>query len=156
MLALTALPVAFAIVGAACSTTESSDVGLETTMATIAEEAAPEPTMVASPDGADLEAIQIESVWVFQHNPEGSNAALHSGTAEIVDGCLIVDNTIVVWHVDRIDDATRAIAAIKAGDTPHLLVGGGGLSIVEGASPDLIPTFITERCPTQAVWYGAP
>ena len=100
-----------------------------------------------------LEAMQIDGVWVFQHNPDGSNAALHSGTAEIVNGCLMVDNTIVVWHVDRIHDATHAIAAIKAGDAPQLLVGGGGVSIDEGASPDLIPTVITERCPTRAVWY---
>ena len=111
-----------------------------------------------SPGGGatpDVEAMQIDGVWVFQHNPDGSNAAHHSGTAEVVDGCLMVDDTIVVWHVDRIDDATQAIAAIKAGDTPQLLVGGGGISIDEDASPDLIPAVINERCPTRAVWYGA-
>ena len=103
-----------------------------------------------------IEALQIDGVWVFQHQPEFANQALHGGTPEIVDGCLVVDNTIVVWHVDRIDEATEAIAAVKAGESPQLLIGGGGISVDEGARPDEFPTVITDRCPTSAVWFGAP
>lgn len=103
-----------------------------------------------------IEALQIDGVWVFQHQPEAHNDALHSGTPEIVNGCLVVDNTIVVWHVDRIGDATDVIAAAKAGESPELLIGGGGISLDEGARPDQIPSVITDLCPASAVWFGAP
>ena len=103
-----------------------------------------------------IEALQIDGVWVFQHQPEAAMDALHGGTPEIVDGCLVIDNTIVVWHVDRIDEATEAIAAVKAGESTQLLIGGGGISVDEGDRPDQIPTVITDRCPTSAVWFGAP
>ena len=93
---------------------------------------------------------------MFTHDPEGADAALHSGTPEIVNGCLVVDNTIVVWHVDRLDEVDEAVAAAKAGGSPQLLIGGGGISLDEGASPDQIPSIITDLCPTSAVWFGAP
>ena len=115
----------------------------------------PEPRKSAA-DTAGIEALQIDGVWVFQHQPEAAMDALHGGTPEIVDGCLVVDNTIVVWHVDRIDEATEAIAAVKAGESTQLLIGGGGISVDEGDRPDQIPTVITDRCPTSAVWFGAP
>ena len=72
-----------------------------------------------------------------------------------MDGCLVIDNTIVVWPVDRIDEAAEAIAAVKAGESPQLLIGGGGISLDEGARPDQFPTAITERCQTTAVWFVA-
>ena len=113
-----------------------------------------DPPSVRSDGG--IEALQIDGVWVFQHQPEAAMDALHGGTPEIVDGCLVIDNTIVVWHVDRIDEATEAIAAVKAGESTQLLIGGGGISLDEGDRPDQIPTVIADRCPTSAVWFGAP
>ena len=101
-----------------------------------------------------IEALQIDGVWVFQHRPRFGNDALHGGTLEIVDGCLVIDNTIVVWHVDRIDQAAGAVAAVKAGKSPQLLIGGGGISVEEGTRPDQFPTVITQRCPTSAVWFN--
>ncbi|MEA2001324.1 MAG: hypothetical protein U9N84_05495 [Actinomycetota bacterium] len=103
-----------------------------------------------------IEAFQIDGVWVFQHNPEGWDDALHSGTADVVNGCLVVDGTIVIWHIDRIDEAADVIAAINAGGAPQLLIGGGGISLNEGATPDQIPAIIADQCPTSAVWFGAP
>ena len=107
-------------------------------------------------DTAGIEALQIDGGWVFQHQPEFTMNALHGGTPKIVDGCLVIDNTIVVWHVDRIDEAAGAISAVKSGESPRLLIGGGGISLDEGARPDQIPAVITGRCPTSAVWFGAP
>ena len=103
-----------------------------------------------------VEPLQIDGVCVFQHEPEVAMEALHSGTPEIAGGCLVIDDTIVVWYVDRIEEAAAAIAAAKAGESPQLLIGGGGLSIDEGAEPSQIPSIITDRCPTCAVWHGAP
>ena len=113
-----------------------------------------DPTPIRSDEG--IEALQLDGVWVFQHQPEISGDALHSGTPEIVDGCLVVGNTIVVWHFDRIDEADEAIAAVRAGESPQLLIGGGGISVDEGTPPDEIPTVISDRCPTSTVWFGAP
>ncbi len=103
-----------------------------------------------------IEAMQINGVWVFRHDPGGGMDALHSGTPEIVEGCLYVDDTIVVWHVDRMGDAAAAVAAANAGAKPPLLIGGGGLSLDEGGDAVQIPSVITERCPTRAVWFGSP
>ncbi len=105
---------------------------------------------------AGIEALQIDGVWVFQHQPEAAMDALHSGTPEIVNGCLVIDNTVVVWHLDRIEDAADVVAAVNAGESPQLLIAGGGLSLAEGASQDQIPSVITDLCPTSAVWFGAP
>ena len=110
-----------------------------------------------NPEGRDgPEALQIDAIWVFQHQPESANRALHGGMPEIVNGCLYVDGAIVVWHVNRIDEAAQTIAAVRAGESPQLLIGGGGISLDEGASPDQIPAVITDRCPTSTVWFGAP
>ena len=114
-------------------------------------------TVACSNSGSQAtEPLQIDGVWVFQHEPEFANNALHGGVPEIVDGCLVIDDTIVVWHVDRIEEAAAAIAAAKAGESPQILISGGGLSIDEEAEPSQIPSIITDRCPTPAVWYGAP
>ena len=39
---------------------------------------------------------------------------LYGETPEIADGCFVIDNTIVVWHVDLIDDAAEAISMKRA------------------------------------------
>ncbi len=105
---------------------------------------------------AGIEALQVDGVWLFQHQPEVGMQALHGGTPEIVDGCLVIDETVVVWHADRIEEAAEAVAAVGAGESPQLLIAGGGISLDEGASPDQIPSVISDRCPTSAVWFGAP
>ena len=107
-------------------------------------------------DENGITALQIDGVWVFHHEPDGANGALHGGTAEIVDGCLLVDSTIVVWHVDTLDEAEEAIAAVRAGESPQLLIGGGGISLDEGADLSQFPSVITDRCSARAIWYGAP
>lgn len=109
-----------------------------------------------SDDVSGIDAAEIDGVWVFRHEPEVFMDALHSGTPEIVNGCLMIDNTVVVWHTDTFEDATAAIAAAKAGDSSQLVISGGGLSVSEGADPAQIPDVISDRCPTDAVWFGAP
>ena len=111
----------------------------------------------ASDDGpaSSIEAQQVGGVWVFSHDPTSGMDALHGGTPEIVDGCLVIDDTIVVWHVDTMDEAAAAVAAAQAGESPPLLIAGGGLSVEEGSDPADIPGVITDRCSTDAVWFGA-
>jgi hypothetical protein len=142
---LLALLMAVVVLAVACSagTTDGSNTG---------EIAATE----GSADVSGIESVEIDGVWVFRHEPEVSMDALHSGTPEIVNGCLMIDNTVVVWHPDTLEDAAAAIAAAKAGDSPQLLISGGGISVSEGADPTSIPDVISDRCPTDAVWFGAP
>ncbi len=103
-----------------------------------------------------IEAVQIDGVWVFQHEPGGGMEALHSGTPEIVDGCLVIGDMIVVWHIDRMEEAAAAVAAAKGGESTQLLIGGGGFGIDQPADPSQIPPVIADRCTTRAVWFGAP
>ncbi len=120
--------------------------------------AGPEPpgAGTGTQDGSGIEALRIDGVWVFRHQPAAGMDALHGGRGEIVDGCLLVDEAVVVWHADRLAEAAEAIAAIRAGENPELLIAGGGISIEEGASTEELPTVITDRCPTSTVWFGAP
>ncbi len=113
----------------------------------------------SAPDEGDdggVTAIQIDGVWVFEYTPNGGMDALHSGIPEIIDGCLVIDDTIVVWDSARLDEAAAAISAAKAGESPQLLIAGGGLSLDEGTDPSQIPDAITEKCQTRAVWFAAP
>ena len=152
--AIVGVAVLMVAVAACGSGTESTSTGDEaSTTGTTSTDADAEPRKSAA-DTAGIEALQIDGVWVFQHQPEFTHHALHGGTPEIADGCLVIDNTIVVWHVDRIDEAAAAISAVKAGESPALLIGGGGISVDEGARPDQFPTVITDQCPTSAVWFG--
>jgi hypothetical protein len=118
--------------------------------------APPLPALAAGRGAEGVEAVQIDDVWVFQHDPVGWDDALHGGSAEIKDGCLYVDGAIVVWHVDEIDEVGEIIANLKAGQHREVLIGGGGISLDEGASPEDITATITDRCATSAVWFGAP
>lgn len=103
--------------------------------------------------GNDLESLEIDGVWVFQHANSGGDDALHSGLAEIKNDCLYVDDAVVVWREDQIDQASQLIASIKTGDKPVSLP-GGGISLDEGDMP--ITASITELCPTRVVWYTWP
>jgi ABC-type transport system substrate-binding protein len=104
-----------------------------------------------------VEAIQLDGVWTFEHRPEVAMTALHSGAATIVDGCLVIDDLIIVWHADRIDEAKAAVAAAKAGSSARIQMGGGGLSLSEGSTFSDLPTAVTDVCPTaKGVWFQAP
>lgn len=137
----------FALLTATCTSGPASDATTTSTPNTSA----------SSEVAGTVEALRIDGVWVFQHQPgEVSLTALHGGVAEIKNECLYVDDAIVVWRTDQIDQAAQAIADVQAGEQPDLRIGGGGISIDEGAAPEDIPSVITERCPTTTVWYGNP
>ncbi|MFQ5555168.1 MAG: hypothetical protein ACE5GC_07360, partial [Acidimicrobiia bacterium] len=116
----------------------------------------PLPALGAVVAGPEIEALQIDGAWVFRHHPGPAMDALHSGVPEIVDGCLLVDDTIVVWHADSFGEARDAVAAALAGEPEPLLIGGGGFSLEEGATIEWIPDVVSSRCEASAVWFGAP
>ncbi|MGI9665675.1 MAG: hypothetical protein ACR2N2_01045 [Acidimicrobiia bacterium] len=136
------LAAAIAVLAAACSSTpELTDIQ--------------EDAFNLDPE-SPVTATEVDNVWIFSHEPDAFNEALHGGEAEIRDGCLYVDNTIVVWHVDDVPAAEELIANVDAGTAEGLLIPGGGVSLDEGASAIQIPKVIRDRCSTSAVWYAAP
>lgn len=102
----------------------------------------------------DVESLEIDGVWVFQRAISGGDDALHGGVAEIKNDCLYVDDAVVVWHEDQIDQAAQLIARIKSGEEPQVSLPGGGISLDEGDTS--IATSITDLCPTGVVWYTRP
>ena len=123
----------------------------------------PGPGEVASSSEGDSETLsdggltaeEIQDTWVFFHDPDGGDAALHSGTAVIRDGCLYVDDAVVVWHETQRELAGEVIEDVMAGIATPLSIGGGGVSISEGADLASFPSIITDRCPTDTIWYAA-
>jgi hypothetical protein len=121
-----------------------------------------DPPLPALVDGAGgkVEAVEIDGVWLFRYSlrPDAIRlTALHGGTAEIVDGCLYVDDTVVLWPAELLDQAAELVAAAKRGERPAVTIGGGGMSLAEGSSRGDIPEVITEVCPeARAVWVAAP
>jgi hypothetical protein len=108
----------------------------------------------SAPSMNEVESLEIDGVWVFQHANSGGEDALHTGVAEINSDCLYVDDAVVVWHEDQIDQASQLIASIKSGEEPQVSLPGGGTSLDEGDTP--IAASITDLCPTRVVWYTSP
>lgn len=103
---------------------------------------------------SDVESLEIDGVRVFQHASSGGDDALHSGIAEIKNDCLYVDDAVVVWHEDQINQPSELIASIKSGDEPQVSLPGGGTSLDEGDTP--LAASISDLCPTRVVWYTTP
>lgn len=103
---------------------------------------------------SDVEPLEIEGIWVFQHAYSGGDDAQHTGIAEIKNDCLYVDDAVVVWHEDQMDQASQLIASIKSGHEPQVSLPGGGISLDEGHTP--VAASITDLCPVRTVWYTRP
>lgn len=102
----------------------------------------------------EVTALQIDGVWVFEYDPDGFDNALLSGPADIVDGCLVVDNAVVVWHVSQRSEAESVVSEVLSGKHPQMELGGGGLSLSEGSILDDFPAAVTERCAVSEVWFA--
>lgn len=107
--------------------------------------------------GPAIDAIQIDDVWVFAYaqTPSSSMDALGGGTATVVDGCLQMGDAVVVWRPAHLSEIEEVVAAIEAGDTVVLEVGGGGLSLDEGSSLDDFPAAVLEHCTPRELWFSA-
>lgn len=99
-----------------------------------------------------VEANQINDVWVFRHDSAAGEDALHTGAAEIVDDCLLVDGAVVVWQDHQLDEVEETIQAVRSGESPSLSVAGGGISSSEGNLA--LPQVVTDRCDVDEVWFA--
>jgi hypothetical protein len=141
---------------AACASSSDSKPETDNTQTTTADaggaaEAGAEPTISLS--DSDIEALQVDGVWVFRYDPNGGMTALHGGEAAIVDSCLLVGDCIMVWPFGRFGEAKDAIAAVRAGEAPMLTLGGGGQSLEEDG---VLPAVVVDHCQTTCVWFVSP
>ena len=102
-----------------------------------------------------VEAQKVNGAWVFSYadSPTSSDLALHGGQAAVVDGCLEVDDTVVIWHRHHLDTVEEIIGRIDKGETVDLSVGGGGRSLDEGDTMGDFPDIVREHCSPSAIWY---
>jgi hypothetical protein len=107
--------------------------------------------------GAGVESQQIDSTWVFTYSEEPSldMHALHGGSATVADGCLEVGDMVVVWHDHHLPALRDVIASVQLGEAPRLELGGGGVSLDEGAAIEDIPAGVREHCAPSGVWYAS-
>lgn len=105
----------------------------------------------------EVEALEVDGVWVFayQDDPTSSMDAIHSGPAAVVDGCLLIDDTVVVWWTDQLPDVEEIVAALASGATVDVQLGGGGFTVDEGASLDDFPDAVRSRCTAAGLWYAS-
>lgn len=101
-----------------------------------------------------IDAVEIDGVWVFQHSNSGGDDALHNGTAEIRDGCLYVGDAVVIWHSAQVEEAAELVTATLAGESRQVSLPGGGVSLEEGETP--FPEAVSSRCSTDTLWYTRP
>lgn len=104
-----------------------------------------------------VQAIQVGDTWVFayEETPSTSMDALTSGVVAAVDGCLEVDEAVVVWWPEQLDQVEELVAQVEAGGAPEVQLGGGGSSLAEGASPDDFPEAVREHCTPGGVWWSS-
>ena len=149
--------IAVAMSTAACGSSSDSKPQTDNTQITTADGggaagAGGEPDSIAVSDG-EIEALQVDGVWVFRHEPNGGMSALHQGEAAIVDSCLLVGGCVMVWPLDRFGEAEDAIAAVRGGEVPTLSLGGGGQSLEEDG---VLPSVVVDHCQTSCVFYVSP
>jgi hypothetical protein len=106
--------------------------------------------------GADIEASQIDGVWVFAYteDPGFSMEALHTGSAAVVEDCLYVGGSVVVWRPDHLEFVEQVVSAVAAGSVVEVSLSGGGDSLAEGSAVTDFPTSVVAKCAADTVWYA--
>ena len=104
----------------------------------------------------EVEAQQFDGVWVFTYGetPDIMMEALSTGTASVVDGCLLVEDAVVIWYDHHLDDVEVVVAGVNQGETAKLQVGGGGFSLDEGSGTEEFPPVVMEHCSPTAIWFS--
>jgi hypothetical protein len=100
-------------------------------------------------DPEDIEASQIESAWVFTvEGSEGGPGAALVGVTSIVEGCLLVDDAVVVWPLSDRERAAAAIRGAREEQSSVLTIGGMVLVEANGGADGMptIPGVIRDHC----------
>lgn len=97
--------------------------------------------------GVGFTERQYEGVWVFEYAPDLYLAALMTGVARIENGCLYVNDTVVVWDASRGADAEQAITLVQQGLDLEVTLGGGTWPVGDEPVFEPVRSAVNERCP---------
>lgn len=106
--------------------------------------------------GRIFEVKKVDGVDVFVSLEDSGNQreALHSGSPRIVDGCLFVGDSLVVWPAEGgLDHAKQALTMAASGGNQRIELGGGGMSAEEG-DLRLDVAGLDVRCSADEVWFA--
>lgn len=113
-----------------------------------------QPADEKSPPG--IESSMVEGVWVFFDQPGISADARFEGTAKIVDGCLSVDEYIVIWQKPDAAAMTKLVESLREGASTRVVLGGAGARILMDTSLAETLRELTQHCAASSVWFSAP
>ena len=110
----------------------------------------------AGDETAQVDALQLEDVWVFTYSEtqESSMDALTAGQAVVVDGCLQIDDAVVIWEDEHLSVVEEILVRINAGESLSVQVGGGGSSLDEGGALDDFPAEVLDHCSPTGIWFA--
>lgn len=104
-------------------------------------------------NGIPVEAKSFRDVDVLfsRATSEGANKAMHSGKAMVVEGCLFVGDSIVVWPKGSEKEVEAIVEDARRPESKVISLGGGGISEDEGRT-DLSGADV--RCSFSGVWFA--
>lgn len=89
----------------------------------------------------------IEDVWIFNHESSWGEQARFHGAAEIKDGCLLVNDVVVIWDRSRVTVASELVdAALSVQSREVSLVGG---------HTEQVPSEVAARCNVGSVFLNS-
>lgn len=104
-----------------------------------------------------VDSMQIDGVWLFTYQPDGDSLdARHGGSVGIQNGCLTVDEAVVVWPASDVELAASYVRDALAGNPTEVVVGGGGFDLDEDDEVGRLAKPIFELCSVRAVWFAEP
>src|SRR5262245_32349861 len=116
LLRLFAAQLAGSLLAAACA----AEAGDATVPNPSASERAPQGEAQA------IEASKVGDVWIFLNNSLLSLEARLEGQAQIVDGCLHVDEYVVVWKKPDLLEVQDFVGSLLTRAPQTVVLGGGG------------------------------
>lgn len=115
------------------------------------------PTAVVSASRSpSIESSQVNGVWIFQIEPGVAQDARLQGVARVVDGCLHVDDNVVVWQSSDAQKVEALVSSLMDRPAREVVLGGGGSSLRKSSAVDAFFAELTELCPTSEVWSAGP
>jgi hypothetical protein len=114
----------------------------------------------STPPAEDPEMLaqtrQVDDVYTFFHEETSWSDALLGGSAHVADGCLYVDDAVVVWPAEDFFLIETLIRWVSARGPLLVSFGGGGRTRDEGDPFERDFEGLLAACPTSTVLFSAP
>lgn len=103
-----------------------------------------------------IESSMVDGVWVFFDQPGISPDARLEGTAKIVEGCLSVDEYVVIWKKPDAAAVTTLVESLREGASTRVVLGGAGSSVMIDSAPGDTLGELVRYCSASSVWFSGP